>query len=207
MRRQVIYPSDAGYFLKFCSFLLPVALFLFCCVNHAFSQETDTLIVENIEEAGNMEFRDHSPQKAAMYSAVLPGLGQIYNKKYWKVPIVYVGFGTFVYFIFRNDIRYQEAKDAYIVLADDNPENDLLAYNGLYTLQQVDFIKNTYKNWRDLSIILTGAFYVFQIIDATVDAYMIDFDINENLSMRLSPSLLDPGKQHATLGLKCCVYF
>ncbi len=163
--------------------------------------------MENIEEASYDELQDHSPQKAAMYSAVLPGLGQIYNREYWKVPIVYAGFGAFVYAIIRNDNLYQEAKDAYIVLSDDNPENDLLAYNGVYTLQQVEFIKNTVKNWRDLSIILTGAFYVVQIIDATVDAYMLDFDINEDLSMRLGPSFLDPRKQFAALGLKCCVYF
>lgn len=135
-------------------------------------------------EAYKLDSAYHSPRKAA-YLAIVPGLGQIYNKKYWKVPIVYAGFGTLAYFIHFNQKGYLKWKQAYI----DFPDYDL-EYDFPLTLEQIDRTKNSYKRYRDLSIIGTAGFYILQIIDATVDAYLFDWDISEDLSMKLEPALI-----------------
>ena len=146
----------------------------------------------------------HSPRKAAMYSAMLPGLGQIYNRKYWKLPIVYAGFGTLGYFIGFNNIRFREFKQAY----KDFPDYKL-DYPYPLTLEQIDRAMIYYKRWRDLSILGTLGFYLFQIIDATVDAHLINWEVGDDLSFNLEPALIFPPASNRinTLGLRACLSF
>jgi len=136
-------------------------------------------------EAYKQDSAYQNPRKAALLSALLPGLGQGYNKKYWKIPIVYAGFGTFVYFIQFNQKGYLKWKQAYI----DFPDYDL-DYDFPLTLEQIDRTKNSYKRYRDLSIIGTAGFYLLQILDATVDAYLFDWDISQDLSLKIEPTLI-----------------
>jgi len=134
----------------------------------------------------------HSPKKASIYSAVLPGLGQAYNKKYWKIPIIYAGFGTLFYFISVNGSEYREFKEAYnIVYAGDTAEYSNNAYVVRYNanLDQLREGRNYYRRNLELTYILTGVLYILNIIDASVDAHLYDFDISEDLSMRIEPSL------------------
>jgi hypothetical protein len=142
----------------------------------------------------------HSPRKATIYSAVLPGMGQIYNKKYWKVPLVYIGFGTLGYFIDWNNDQYMQYRKAYSDIVDDDPNTNSfegLNFEGRWDLnnssqrsQFTDALKRA-KDYsrrnRDLVIISTAAFYAINIIDASVDAHFFDFDISDDLTFQWVP--------------------
>lgn len=130
----------------------------------------------------------HSPRKASILSAVLPGAGQVYNRKYWKVPIVLGGLGASVYFIRENNQQYQRYKDAYIALVDGDPST-IDEFNGRFSSQNVLNVADTYRRWRDLSYIALGAVYVLNIVDASVDAHFVRFDVSPDLSLELAPSL------------------
>ena len=132
--------------------------------------------------------KKHSPKKASIYSTVLPGLGQAYNHKYWKIPIIYAGFGAFAYFINQNYSEYQKFKEAYLwkVSGDTIPIDNEYIYK-YQTADQLKNGKNFYLRNLELTCILTGVWYVINILDATVDAHLIDYDINEDLSVHLQP--------------------
>ena len=126
------------------------------------------------------------PSKATFYSAVLPGLGQAYNKKYWKIPIVYGGLATSIYFYQKNNNEYHRYRDAYkrrlAGFSDDeffgNNPNPLISNDGLIRAQ------NTYKRNKELSILITIGIYILNIIDANVDAHLKQYNLNENLSIK-----------------------
>ena len=160
--------------------------------------ETDSLQFKVSEEVKE----PHSPKKAAMYSAIIPGWGQAYNKKYWKIPIVYAGFGTIGYFIGWNNRYYNTYKDAYSDLTDDDPNTD--SYNDIEASQYYDLNNPTdfnnfrtglnkqqeyYRRNRDLLIISIIGFYGLNIIDASVDAHFFEFDISEDLTMNWQPTI------------------
>ncbi len=184
--------------------LLLILFSLFLIPNLA-AQEKDTLIIPSKPGITVSDTAERIPGKAALYSAVLPGLGQIYNRKYWKLPIVYAGFGTLVYFIDRNNRYYTDLKRGLI-----DPDYDLIYYDFELTTDQLERGKDLYKRWRDLSIILTVGFYALQIIDATVDAYLFDWDVGEDISFQVEPSALPvyrPGNISHSFGLRACVSF
>ncbi|MEZ4806199.1 MAG: DUF5683 domain-containing protein [Flavobacteriales bacterium] len=130
----------------------------------------------------------HSPQRAALYSAVLPGAGQVYNRKYWKVPIVLAGLGVSAYFIRENTKEYRRYKDAYIAIVDGDPATTD-EFNGQFSADAVLDVTDTYRRWRDLSYIALGAVYVLNVVDASVDAYFVRFDVGSDLTVGLGPSL------------------
>jgi hypothetical protein len=136
--------------------------------------------------------REHSPHRATIYSMVLPGLGQAYNKKYWKVPIVYAGFGVMYYFIQFNNKEYQLFKDAYnhSILITDDSEPPVNRYEELYDSDFLRTARNYYRRNRDLSYILTGVWYILNVIDATVDAHLFTWEVDEDLTLRLEPDII-----------------
>lgn len=167
--------------------------------------EADTIQATQ-QPVGQEAEKVHSPRKATIYSAILPGLGQIYNKKYWKVPLIYAGFGTIGYFINWNNDNYQLFRIGYQHLTDGNPEtqdylkieavrrnnynlDNQTEYNNLKTAlsKQQDY----YRRNRDLLIISFVGFYGLNIIDASVDAHLFDFDISDDLTMKWEPSMLN----------------
>lgn len=121
-----------------------------------------------------------TPAKAAFYSAVLPGLGQAYNKKYWKIPIVYGAIGTSLYFYLDSNTKYHQYRDAY--------KRRLEGYND----DKYSYLDDSrliagqkfYQRNRDLSALFVVAFYALNIIDANVDAALLQFNVDENLSVR-----------------------
>jgi hypothetical protein len=130
----------------------------------------------------------HSPKKATIYSAVLPGLGQAYNRKYWKIPVIYAGLGASGYFFVYNNDEYQRTRKALIARLDENPEtvdNDFT--DPRYTNEFLQERKNYFRRSRDLSAIIGVLVYVANIIDADVDAHLINFSVDDNLSMHLAP--------------------
>jgi len=152
--------------------------------------------------------KPHSPTKAAIFSAVLPGLGQGYNRKYWKIPIVYAGFGILTYFIVSNTKEYRKYQEAYIYVANGDSvpiDND---YVDIYDEQQLLDGKNYHKRNMELSYIITGLWYVLQIIDASVDAHFFDYDISEDLTIRVDPMMhVRPEDLRPVTGVKLTLKF
>ena len=178
--------------------ILQSILFLFLGFSPALCQETDTVSAplrpafdtvfqrtDSMIQLGNSDFRfadtlhveqldfSHSASRAIMYALVLPGLGQGYNKKYFKIPFVYAAIGTMGYFIVYNTRNYQEASRNYALLQDDTNERYL-------------------RGWRrnlEVSYIGLILVYALQVVDAYVDAQLYSWDVNDNLSFRVAPSL------------------
>jgi hypothetical protein len=176
-----------------------IVLFIICTINaHGQILETDSTKTKVISEENTIK---HSPKKASIYSTILPGLGQAYNKKYWKIPIIYIGFGTLGYFIGWNNNFYKTYKQAYVDLTDgdDNTNSYLdLDASKYYDLNNPTDYNNFktglskqqeyYRRNRDLLIISTIGFYGLNIIDASVDAHFFDFDISDDLSFNWQPA-------------------
>lgn len=125
--------------------------------------------------------RPHSPLKAAYRSGLLPGLGQAYNRKYWKIPIIYAGFGSLGYSIYSNGTQSERYKEEYLARTRPGYGNtdDRLSPISTDNLLR---IRSQYKRYYDLSIILTAVWYVVNIADATVDGHLHEFDISDDLS-------------------------
>ncbi|MCW5898229.1 MAG: hypothetical protein KIT10_03080 [Flavobacteriales bacterium] len=130
----------------------------------------------------------HSAHKASLYSAVLPGAGQIYNRKYWKAPIVWAGLGTCVWFINDNTGQYKYYRREYLAMVDNDPDT-VSEFEGEFAPEAVRDVMDTYRRWRDLSYIAFGLVYMLNIVDASVDAHFVRFDVGPHLSLRLGPSM------------------
>jgi hypothetical protein len=129
----------------------------------------------------------HSPHKASVYSAVLPGLGQIYNRKYWKVPIVYAGVGAFTYVGILNRNEYRMARQAfvYVTNGDTYPtDNKYIKYQP----NDIISIRDYYRRNMEVSFLLLGVWYALNIIDATVDAHFFYYDVSEDMVLQLKPA-------------------
>ena len=127
-----------------------------------------------------------SPKKAAILSAALPGLGQIYNKKYWKAAIIYAGLLTSAYYINDNNNRYKQYKEAYIIRIDNNP-NTTDNYVGEYSSGDLLILKDFYRRNREISILCFVGTYILNIVDASVDAHLFDYDISDDISLHITP--------------------
>ncbi|MEM1001214.1 MAG: DUF5683 domain-containing protein [Bacteroidota bacterium] len=122
-----------------------------------------------------------APSKAAFYSAILPGLGQAYNKKYWKIPLVYAAIGTGVYFYITNTNELNRYRDAYkrrLAGFEDDEFFGTISDDGLIRAQQ-QFRRN-----QELSLLVTLGLYALNIIDANVDAHLLQYNVDENLAIK-----------------------
>lgn len=177
-----------------------------------FSQETvtDTVVAEKTEAI-------HSPRKATIYSAVLPGLGQIYNRKYWKVPLVFGGFAALGYFINFNNGEYVKYRQAYSDIIDLDPNTN--SYVQLFTdprnlqpenigqsTERLRKAKDYWRRNRDLVVIGTAVFYALNIIDASVDANFFNFDISDDLTINWVPGTV-MCMDNRIIGLHCRITF
>lgn len=163
--------------------------------------------------------------KRAMWLAlVLPGAGQIYNRKYWKLPIVYGGFVGCAYAMSWNNQMYHDYSQAYLDIMDDDPNTQ--SYNQFLHLgAQIDASnierykeifrkrKDRYRRWRDMSMFVMIGVYAFSVIDAYVDASLSEFDISDDLSLRVEPTVINNNQRtrnplrSSTLGLQCSLTF
>ncbi|MBT7727121.1 MAG: hypothetical protein HN702_07000 [Flavobacteriales bacterium] len=125
--------------------------------------------------------KDKSPKKAAIYSAVIPGAGQIYTKKYWKVPIIYGGLVTSAYFINDNNNQYKEYREA-ALLSYETGEDQLG-----YTYSELITLKDHYKRNREISYFSFVGVYILNIIDASVNAHLFHFDVSDDISLNIRP--------------------
>lgn len=170
-------------------FKTSLTLLLFLLMNsHAMlsAQESTSPVI-------NDTVKEHSAKKATIMSMCLPGLGQAYNKKYWKIPIIYAGFGTLIYFISKNTKEYRNFRTAYDIVATDDSANFDNEYVVRYdaNLSQLQEGRNYYRRNMELSWIFTGLLYILQVVDASVDANLYSFDVSEDLSLRFDP-IVDP---------------
>jgi hypothetical protein len=133
-----------------------------------------------------------------VYSVLFPGLGQIYNGKYWKLPVIYAAGGTFAYFIAYNQLKYEKFRDAYM----NGTEGTSMMIDGTY--YKYDILprgRDFYRRYRDLSVLGLGAIYLLNIVDAMVDAHFFYYDVSDDLSMRLEPALINNPGGASALGL------
>lgn len=162
------------------------------------------------------------PQRALWLALVIPGAGQIYNRKYWKLPLVYGGFLGCTYAFMWNQQMYSDYSQAYLDIMDDNPETksyqDFLPPNYDITGREDRFKeifknrKNRYRRWRDLSVFCFAGVYILSVIDAYVDAQLSEFDITPDLSMSIQPTTintnpLDTRIQQQSYGIGCTLNF
>ncbi|MDR1761207.1 MAG: DUF5683 domain-containing protein [Bacteroidales bacterium] len=183
-------------FNKSISLIITTCICLLISINTAFAQTT------------SVDEKQHSPTRATIYSAVLPGLGQAYNKNYWKIPIIYAGFGGIGYGLYFYQRQYMEFRDVYNTYKDNPPEGtfSVLGTSG-YTISTVQSARDYYRRYRDLCIIGASAWYLLNILEAYVYANLFDFDVSDDLSWRISPTLIPTTNARLSPGLNISFSF
>ncbi|CAG5084825.1 DUF5683 domain-containing protein [Parvicella tangerina] len=155
----------------------------------------------------------HKPKISLVASAIFPGMGQIYNQVYkvkgqrnnlwWKLPVIYGGVGTSIYFVYTNQQSYRSFRNERINRLDDNYVSTDYAY---LSDSQLKVYQDQYDRWRNLSIIGGLGIYLLQLIDANVEGHLMHFDTSDDLSFRLQPDVLKTGSVSA-LGLSLRISF
>lgn len=164
-----------------------------------------------------------SAKRAMWLAIVIPGVGQIYNRKYWKLPIVYGGFLGCLYAIRWNNQMYHDYSQAYMDIMDNDPNtqsyNEFLHLGNTITSENTELYqdlfrrrKDFYRRYRDLSIFILVGVYALSVIDAYVDASLSEFDISKDLSLRIQPAIINNGLstnplKASSIGLQCFVTF
>ena len=164
-----------------------------------------------------------NPQRALWLALVLPGAGQIYNRKYWKLPIIYGGFMGCIYALTWNNMMYKDYSQAYLDIMDNDPgtasynkflhlgveinDQNMERYKSLFKSR-----KDKYRRWRDLSFFVMLGVYAISVIDAYVDAELSEFDISKDLSLKVSPAVIPNHSggnplQAQSLGVNCSLNF
>ena len=158
-------------------------------------------------------------QRSVWLALVFPGGGQIYNRKYWKLPIVYGGFVGCTYALNWNNKMYKDYSQAYLDIMDDDPNTksyeDFLPMNASIAGQEERFKeifrkrKDAYRRQRDLSIFAFIGVYLLSVIDAYVDAELSDFDITKDIGLRVEPAVINDtrSKNFGSVGLQCSLKF
>ncbi|WP_417953272.1 DUF5683 domain-containing protein [Flagellimonas spongiicola] len=154
-----------------------------------------------------------APSKAAFYSAILPGLGQIYNKRYWKAPIVWGAIGTAVYTYSFNNTEYNRARDAFKRRRAGFTDDEFYDINGDgqgpdLSLEALQDAQERAQRDRDLSLLISIALYALNIIDANVDAHLKQYNVDDNLSVDFKPYLdLNPFTSNPNYGMALVIKF
>jgi hypothetical protein len=169
-------------------------IFLLLFAAPLLAQTSDTLVVKRDEKIivvkdsiiQKEEYNPLAPAKAAFYSAVIPGLGQVYNKKYWKIPIIYAGMAAGIYFYKQQDDEYGRFRNAYKRRLAGYTDDEFYG-NGTEPLISNDRLINAQKSAqtnKDISLIVTIAFYLLNVVDANVDAHLRQYEVSDDLSLQ-----------------------
>ncbi len=167
------------------------------------------------------------PLKATMLAVAFPGLGQVYNRKYWKIPLVYAGFGALAYSISFYTSHYNDMMKAYQDFTDKVPETasytkfvkidpeeyDPVLHPETYNPSTASWVEDgllsavdAYKKYRDLSYIGVAAWYLISVLDANVDASLFNYDISNNLNLAVEPFQM-PAQRMALTGFRICLMY
>ena len=189
------------------------------------ASDTTSIIVKKKEKKPARDWATWkpNPQRALWLALVLPGAGQIYNRKFWKLPIIYGGFIGCIYALTWNNMMYKDYSQAYLDIMDDDPTTE--SYNKFLHLgveiteanqerykQLFKSRKDKYRRWRDLSFFVMLGVYAISVIDAYVDAELSEFDISKDLSLKVSPAVIPNHSggnplQAQSLGVNCSLNF
>ncbi len=134
-------------------------------------------------------YKKFQPERATIYSALLPGLGQFNNEHYWKIPIVYLGIAFGVYLIDYNGTQYNRFREAYNAVTDDDPSTED-EFHGRYSAETLKYYRDDYHRSRDYAWVYLGVFYVLNMIDANVFSHLKEFDVSDNLSFQMRPRIM-----------------
>jgi hypothetical protein len=176
-----------------------LCLFLFFLTTSGYGQSSDNPATDTTvspkKKAKNPQ--NLAASKAARLSAIVPGLGQAYNKKYWKVPIVYAGAAVITYFAIINSQDYKTFKEAYNVRKSGGVDQ----YKNIYSTEQLALIRDDARRYRDMSIAFGIGLYALNVIDAYVDRHLMEFDVSDELSMKVRPFLYTANYRQFAPGL------
>ena len=180
------------------------------------SNKTTSVAVQTTKEAIPLSRYKPDPSKVVWMGAVLPGYGQILNRKYWKLPLVYGGFAGCAYALIWNSTMYNKYRTAYRDIIDTDPTTNTYVdalpkgytvetFGGIsYYTSALKTVQDSYRRSRDLSILGSAVFYSLTLVDAYVDAQLFDFDISPDISLRLNPVLTPVSStQFGSLGVQC----
>ncbi|WP_348772864.1 DUF5683 domain-containing protein [Aquimarina sp. MMG016] len=167
-----------------------IILFFTCLITqNIFSQEdeelkitTEEVVVKKKKEKKSRPYEPLAPARAAFYSAILPGLGQAYSGKYWKIPIVYAALGTGIYFYIDNNNNYNRFRDAYKLRLAGLPINDAQIEN--FSNDRLIDLQRRFRREQELSLLVTVGLYVLNIVDANVTAHLQQYNVSEDLSLK-----------------------
>ena len=196
-------------------------------INKALTQQDSLQLAQlSFSESKNRRNWDTwrpNPQKALWLAIVLPGAGQVYNRKYWKLPLIYGGFVGCIYALQWNNTMFKDYSQAYLDIMDSDPSTE--SYNHFLHLgtkitssnitQYQDIFrrrKDRYRRWRDLSFFCMLGVYALSIIDAYVDASLSEFDISDKLSLRIEPTVFSTAQRNSlnspsAIGVHGCLIF
>lgn len=132
------------------------------------------------------------PGKATLYSLLVPGLGQIYNREYWKLPIYLGAIGFAIHLYADNRTNYIRFRDIYIQASQKD-------YTGPISATQALYYRNAYRRMRDYSVLAIAALYVLQVIDANVFSYMHNFEVDDDIALKVAPAVIIPDNQFASI--------
>ena len=171
--------SKKNIFVLFLAFL-SVAVFA----------QKDSVNVEGVTVKGDIKIEKGgvydalAPSKAAFYSAIFPGMGQIYNKKYWKAPIVWAAMGTSIYYFIDNNNEYNRYRTAYKLRKNNLVDEFTVDGVEIISEETLERAQEQLKENRDLSLLTTAILYVLQIVEASVNAHLLQFNTDDNLSFK-----------------------
>ncbi len=169
-------------------------LICFMCFESVFcnAQETNDTTSNN-DSLKSIKLQPYQPipKKSGLYSAILPGLGQVYNHQVWKVPVIYLGLGIAAYYINDNLNNYQTYRHAYISrIANPNYKDN---FTNIYSSSQLQQLQSDYNKYLDLSVLYTVVGYGLQVMDAITSAHLKNFDISRDISLHVSPVINNKG--------------
>lgn len=155
----------------------------------------DSVQKKNIkpEQPAKDSVKKYDPNIAVRRSLILPGWGQITNKKYWKLPLVYGALGVTTYVFFNNIRQYKDAREAYTLATDNDPTNDYLIKQPYYSVkdqpQRIRIFRNSVRQSVDYSVLFFIGFWGLNVADAAVDAHLKTFDVSDDLSLQIKAGL------------------
>lgn len=174
------------------------SLLIFLTIFNSFSQESEVLKIKDTVFVNKTIFNPLSPSKAAFYSAVLPGLGQAYNKKYWKIPFVYAALGSGVYFYKINNDNYNRARTAFKLRKNEKPDEfDGLNGNPFLSEDALISAQKGYKKDKDLALLVTAGLYILQILEASTNAHLLQHNVDNSLT--INPKLIRNATNNRTI--------
>lgn len=194
MKHKKFIPSNKKVF----SYLLFLLISTVAAPHFSWSQTKDSLLVVDADIVDSSKFSKktlekislHNPRTATIRSAILPGLGQIYNKKYWKLPIVYAALGITGYIFVDNIKTYREYRKAFTIrynssLGDSTGYNELKDLYKVVQMESIRSARDQFRKYIDYSAIFFLVFWGLNVVDATVDAHLKAFDVSPDLSLKL----------------------